>query len=205
MFDKKEYMNYWHNKNKEKEKQYRIENKETIKKRLIQWRKDNPGKVREQSKRRRKNHHEEEIIRVKIWRKANPEKIKKTRSIYVKNKRRTNLKYNLNRRMVSGIGTSLKKNKAGRHWETIIGYTLKDLIGRLKKTMPENYTWQDFLGGELHIDHIVPKSVFNFTKSEHPDFKRCWALENLQLLPAKENHKKSNKLSRPFQPALKIC
>ncbi|GAI61384.1 unnamed protein product, partial [marine sediment metagenome] len=38
----------------------------------------------------------------------------------------------------------------------------------------------------------------------HIDFKRCWALENLRLLPAKENMVKHNKLDRPFQPALRI-
>jgi len=34
--------------------------------------------------------------------------------------------------------------------------------------------------------------------------KRCWALSNLRLLPAKENMIKHNKLDRPFQPALRI-
>ncbi|MBA7551803.1 hypothetical protein ES705_44352 [subsurface metagenome] len=70
--------------------------------------------------------------------------------------------------------------------------------------MPAGYTWQDFLSGELHIDHIIPISAFNFTKPEHTDFKRAWALENLRLLPAKENMIKHDRLDRPFQPALKI-
>jgi len=70
--------------------------------------------------------------------------------------------------------------------------------------MPKGYCWQDFLEGKLHIDHKIPISAFNFTKSEHIDFKRCWALSNLQLLPARENIIKSNHLSKPFQPALKI-
>ena len=46
--------------------------------------------------------------------------------------------------------------------------------------------------------------VFNFSKPEHPDFKRCWALKNLRLLPAEENRKKGSKLINPFQPALEI-
>ena len=118
--------------------------------------------------------------------------------------KKTDLKYNLNRRMKTAIGMSLKGNKAGRHWEDLVGYTLINLIKRLKKTMPKGYTWQDFLEGKLHIDHIIPKNVFNFTKSEHIDFKRCWALNNLQLLPAKENLIKNDKLARPFQPALNM-
>jgi len=204
MIDRKEYMIKWHIKNKEKEKQYRIKNKEIIKERLNQWRKDNPEKVKKQGRRWRKKNPGEGIKRAKKWREANPERVKEQRNAYLKNKRKINLKFNLNRRMVSGIGTSLKINKAGRKWETLVGYTLEDLIKRLKKTMPEGYTWQDYMEGRLHIDHCIPISVFNFTKPEHPDFQRCWALSNLQLLPARENIIKRNKLSRPFQPALKI-
>jgi 5-methylcytosine-specific restriction endonuclease McrA len=99
---------------------------------------------------------------------------------------------------------SLKGNKAGRRWEPLAGYTLSDLIKRLNKTMPEGYTWQDYLTGKLQVDHIIPRSVFNFTRPEHTDFKRCWALNNLRLLPARENSIKSNHLKKPFQPALKI-
>ena len=58
--------------------------------------------------------------------------------------------------------------------------------------------------GKLHLDHKIPKSIFNYEKSEHTDFKRCWALENLQLLPAKENRVKHNNITKPFQPALQI-
>jgi len=99
---------------------------------------------------------------------------------------------------------SLKKNKAGRTWKSLVSYNLNDLIKHLKKTMPEGYTWQDYLEGKLHLDHKIPISAFNFTKSEHTDFKRCWALSNLQLLPARENLVKSNKLTKPFQLALQI-
>ena len=99
----------------------------------------------------------------------------------------------------------MKRNaKSGKHWEDIVGYTVEDLEKRLRKTMPKEYTWKDFKNGELHIDHIIPISAFNYTKSEHIDFKRCWALKNLRLLPAKENLIKHNKLIKSFQPSLKI-
>ena len=126
------------------------------------------------------------------------------KSVYESIRYRTNPKYNLNRRIKGLIGLSLKGNKAGRHWESLVDYTLNDLIKRLNNTMPVGYTWKDFLTGKLQIDHIIPKKVFNFTKPEHTDFKRCWALSNLRLLPAKENLNKAAKLFRPFQPALKI-
>jgi len=141
---------------------------------------------------------------MKQWQKDNPEKARKLRQKIENHKQKTDLKYNLNRRMKSAIAISLKGNKAGRCWETLVGYTLSDLIKRLKKTIPKGYNWKDYLEGKLHIDHRIPVSVYNYSKPEHIDFRRCWALFNLRLLPARENMIKGNKLDKPFQPALKI-
>ena len=150
-----------------------------------QWHKDNP----EYAKR---------------YYKDNLEKVRKYHNQYNKDRDKIDLKFNLNRKIEKSIRLSLKGNKASRTWESLTGYTLNDLIERLNKTMPQGYDWQDCLSGELHIDHIIPISAFNFSKPEHTDFKRCWELENLQLLPAKENLIKHNNLDKPFQPALKI-
>lgn len=121
-------------------------------------------------------------------------------------KNKVNLKYQLNNRMRDGIRGSLKRGaKTGRRWEDLVGYGVADLKKHLKSTMPDNYSWQDFLNGELQIDHITPITAFNFDFPEHIDFKRCWALENLRLLPASENISKKNKLIKPFQTALKIA
>ena len=124
---------------------------------------------------------------------------------YYHKKYRADLKYNLNNRMGSAIRQSLKSNKAGKHWESILGYTVNDLIKHLKKTMPEDYTWQDFLNGKLHIDHIIPINAHNFDQVGQIDFLKCWSLENLQLLSAAENLKKRTKLYKPFQPSLKMA
>jgi 5-methylcytosine-specific restriction endonuclease McrA len=120
-----------------------------------------------------------------------------------KNKRRAP-KYRLNATISQAICVSLQGVKAGRHWEDLVGYTLEELIKHLKKTMPEGYHWEDYINGKLHVDHIIPKSAFNFTKAEHIDFQRCWALSNLRLLSAKKNRQKKDKLYKPFQPALKL-
>ena len=201
-----------------REKYYQ-KNREKILKKSKQWRIDNP----ERAKATRENHYlnnKSKILKqTKQWQKDNPDKRKEISKRYIKNhrleiyirtgnwlnyKRKTDLKYSLDHRISESIRRSLKNNKAGRHWEDLVGYNLKDLIKRLEKTMPESYTWQDYLEGKLQIDHIVPISIFNYSKPEHPDFKRCWALENLRLLPAREKLIKKAKLEKPFQPALKM-
>ena len=68
--------------------------------------------------------------------------------------------------------------------------------------MPIGYAWDDYLNGKLHVDHKIPIKAFNFEKTSDEDFKRCWALKNLQLLPVIKNLLKGAKLSKHFQPTL---
>ena len=217
--NKKEY--YIKNKTKilNKSKEWAKNNSEKRKEQIRRYRKKYPEKEKarqeryrikhpEEIKKRSKIYYEENELKIKektkIWREKNPERVKKYFIQWGNKRRKTNPKYNLNKKMSRMIKLSLQNNKNGRHWEDLVDYTLDDLIKRLEQTIPEGYTWQDFLEGKLHIDHIIPKSVFNYTKPEHIDFKRCWALNNLQLLPARENRIKSNKLGRSFQPTLKF-
>ena len=127
---------------------------------------------------------------------------KAKQAAYMRNRRRTDLKVALHDRMSNAIFYALRREKAGRSWKTLVDYTLDELVARLNATMPAGYTWDDFLSGELHIDHEIPRAVFNYTSPEDHDFKRCWALSNLQLLPALDNIRKGARLTEPFQPSL---
>jgi len=171
--------------NREKKKEYYHKNIEKILEQRKQWRRDNPEKMKKNNIEYSKSHKEE---------------IREQQRAYLYNRRKVDLKYNLGKKISRAISHSLKEGKNGRTWTLLVNYTCDDLIERLKNTMPKGYAWQDFLEGRLHIDHIIPISVFNYTKPEHEDFKRCWAMSNLRLLPAKENISKSDKLYKPFQP-----
>ena len=179
-------------------------NKIRIGEQTKEWHKNNPEKAKIIKKRGYLKHKDNYNERSRQYAINNPEKIREYKINWANNKRRTDLKFNLNEKISKRIRESLRDNKKRQHWETLVGYVLNDLIYRLKKTMPNGYNWNDVLDGKLHIDHIIPRSVFNFNKPEHADFKRCWALDNLRLLPAMENLKKGNKLTTPFQPALAI-
>ena len=199
---RKEWRKLYHIKNREKENkgsiEYHIKNKEHCSEVKKQWYENNP----EYNKQWRLNNPEYDRInsekinkRVREHRKNNGDRQRE----YERNRRSGNLKVNLSERTSNAIRRALKDEKKGKHWEDLVGYTLVDLKKHLEKTLPEGYTWQ-----ECHIDHIIPISAFNFTVPEHIDFKRCWALSNLRLLPARENIIKSNKLLRPFQPSLAV-
>lgn len=96
----------------------------------------------------------------------------------------------ISERMSAHVRLCLKGNKAGKSWEKLVGYTLADLVTRLRLTVPAGWTWQDFLEARLQIDHIVPVAAFRFSSADDPEFRKCWSLENLQLLPADENNAK---------------
>lgn len=174
-------------------KKYHQKNRE----RLLEWRKKYRKENREKCLEQHKKYNKKYYIK-------NKEKLLEQHMEYYRKKYKTDLKFHLNDRMKNEIYKVLKGNKNGRHWEDLVGYTLSDLIKHLKRTIPKGFNWKNYLDGKLHIDHIIPKSIFNFTKSNHIDFKKCWALGNLRLLPAKENRVKSNNLNKPFQPALQI-
>lgn len=111
-------------------------------------------------------------------------------------------RYKLNTTIKTGIWKALNGERSG-DWPKLVGYTVDDLIKHLEKQFQPGMTWENY-GRAWHIDHIIPQSVFNYENSNDIDFRRCWALENLQPLWAMENMKKNAKISKPFQPALRL-
>ena len=101
------------------------------------------------------------------------------------------INYLTNMRMRVSIRKALKGRKSGRRWESIVGYNIGDLITHFNKTMPKGYTLEDAFNGRLHIDHIVPKSLFDM--SNEANVKKAWCISNLRLIPSKENLMKSSK------------
>jgi len=108
----------------------------------------------------------------------------------------------LNKSISRAIYKALNGNKNDRNWEKLVGYSLNELKKHLEKQFKDGMSWDNY--GKWHIDHEIPKSVFNYTKPEHTDFKRCWALKNLQPMWAEQNKVKGAKLKKHFQPKLLI-
>lgn len=107
-------------------------------------------------------------------------------------KRPPTIKAILDDRMCTAIRRAILTGKNGRKWSDLVDYSVSDLIGRLSDTMPQGYSWERI--GEMHIDHIIPKSLFKYESENDLKFKECWALANLQLLPAMENISKGNRI-----------
>lgn len=126
----------------------------------------------------------------KKWRKKNIERKRKYEKVYNKERRKIDIKFRLDRNISAIISRALKGKKAGRKWESLVGYTLNDLMAHLESLFETWMNWQNY--GKWVIDHKKPKSLFYYETAESLKFKQCWSLENLQPLEKIANIKKSN-------------
>lgn len=190
---------------KEKEKKHRqvpeIRNK--IRKRRNEWSNKPEIKKRYIEKRKIWRNKPENKEKIRLHRQK-PE-VKKQNQIRWKKRIEIDFKYKLGKNISKAMNQSLKRgSKKRQHWETLVGYTLEDLKCHLEKQFKNGMNWSNYGRYGWHIDHIIPVNAFNFDSPEHFDFKRCWALENLQPLWASENYSKHDKLKEPFQPSLAL-
>lgn len=94
----------------------------------------------------------------------------------------------------------IKGSKGRQHWESLVGYTVDKLRRHLEKQFQPGMSWENY--GKWHIDHKIPVKAFNFSSPQDLDFKRCWALKNLQPLWRFANQSKHDRVDSPFQPSL---
>lgn len=73
----------------------------------------------------------------------------------------------------------------------LLGYSEQQLKEHLEKQFVEGMTWENY--GKWHIDHKTPRASLPYQLSTDDNFKKCWALENLQPLWAIDNRSKSDK------------
>ena len=149
------------------------------------------------------------------WNKGNdwrtglsPDEVRAKAADWARKRRASDPQFKLHGRVSALVRFTLKRagsSKGGKSWTRLLGYTVAELEAHLKQKIPAGYTWDDYLAGRLELDHKVPVSVHNFRDASDPDFARCWALSNLQLLPKRVNLEKRARLAEPFQPSLSFA
>jgi hypothetical protein len=185
----------WCEKNKEKRKEYQKKYKST-------------QEYKQKQKLWSLNYYHNNKEKIAEKKRNNKEYINATRRKYIKTEKykilynrnrtkklKTNPRFKLDHYFSRYIRGALKKvnsSKANRNWETLVGYNTAQLKEHLEKQFKPEMNWDNH-GIYWHIDHIKPKSWFNYDSAEHPEFKQCWSLENLQPLEAEKNLAKSNK------------
>ncbi len=148
---------------------------------------------------RRRSEEPEALLReqreqMRRRRSENAEQYKATARRYEGGRYRSDPQFRIRKLLRGQLNSMFRRyavdHKPRAHWENLLGYKCAALEERLRSTIPPGYTWDDFLSGKLHIDHIKPVALFNITSTESLEFRECWAITNLQLLPEIENKRK---------------
>jgi hypothetical protein len=143
-----------------------------------------------------KDDNREQVNFVENIRRKKPE-VKEKAAKYMRKRANENHQVRLRMRISNLMYYHLKNHgtsKGNNSWESLVKYTLDDLMKHLESKFKDGMTWENY-GPVWHIDHIVPDALFEYSNYEDDAFKRCWSLENLQPMFASENIRKGNSIS----------
>lgn len=129
--------------------------------------------------------------------------IKEIHRVYIRNKRSSNVVFNLRSKVSKNINRMLKSQGFSKNGNSILKYlpySIQELKEHLEKQFELWMTWNNW--GKYNsqiwndnnsstwvwqIDHIIPQSSLPYTSMEDENFKKCWALKNLRPYSAKQN------------------
>ena len=216
----KEHNKKYHQENKEKilerVKKYREENKEKIleqrkkhyeenRDELLEEKKkyyqENKEKIKEKKKKYyQKNKDKAKEYNSKYYQK-NKDNIRAHNTTYRNKKYHTDPCYKLRQTVKVSIRQALKGGKGGQSFLPYVDWTIQELKEHLESKFEPWMTWENHgvchpTENRWHIDHIMPQSVLleGVETMDHPKFRECWALKNLQPLEARENMSKGSKI-----------
>lgn len=181
--------------------------KECCKKYKINYRKNNKEKINKYNKEYIASRRNNDKFREKsnaIWRKYyynNKVKIHKHYNEYQKDRRKKDNTYRLKQNISNTIKISLKKQKCINNnvWSRL-PYTPQQLKKHLELQFASWMNWDNYGKASIdkrtwNIDHIIPQSLITYDSLDHPNFLKCWSLDNLQPLESLENIRKSNNVN----------
>ena len=102
----------------------------------------------------------------------------------------------IRKRLKLAMKKAHSKNRTGTSITEGLPYTMKQLVKHLENQFQEGMTWKNY-GIYDHcwsIDHIYPKSRLPYDSIDHPNFQKCWALNNLRPMWVKDNRAKGDSI-----------
>lgn len=172
-------------KRKANDKEYYLENREA----KLEWQKQYARENREYISSRIKEYNKKNSDKLKQKRiERKPERAKQMRE-----RRKNDPEFKVKSAISSSLSNRLKRfgHKKSRATFEYTGIKTEEYVKRLSV----DALWEEYVGGgnrKIHIDHIIPCSLYDHTDSE--EIIKCWHPRNLRLLTAHENVVKFNKL-----------
>lgn len=161
--------------------------------------KDYKDKNKEHLQQRGKEYYQENKEKFQQYYEENRETIIRKSVIREKQRRMIDPAYKIRRNISAYLRATLKQ-KGGKSITKYLPYEIEKLKTHLEQQFEPWMTWNNWgrydpktwddnnpATWAWQIDHIIPHSIFKYSSMEEEDFKKCWALENLRPLSAKQN------------------
>lgn len=192
---------------------YNKQNKQLISSNQKEYRKINKEIFIIKDKEKYQNNRENILIQKKAYYKENKKYITSKNNARTKIRRKADPAFRLRESISTSINTALhnnnNSNKDGISCFEYLNYTIQELKDHLKNLFEPWMTWNNY--GKYNskiwdnndqstwtwnIDHIVPRSYFNYISMKEQSFKDCWALINLRPYSAKQNNLDGNRRNK---------
>ena len=139
-----------------------------------------------------------ELVRQRNKARCSTEEFREKRNKRHKERYATEPAYRMRRNVGGAVYDRLSGRRENRNktvWKAL-PYTPQELKEHIESQFEPWMTWDNYGNGhgQWNIDHIYPQSKLPYDSLEHPNFQKCWALENLRPLCAIKNTQKKDKV-----------
>ena len=130
---------------------------------------------------------EAKSIARRLHRLANITEVRQRENEWRKNKYITDEKFRIRVNLSSRLRKISKQKEVNKKYSILsyIGCSIEHLKNHLASTLDSSWN-------EVHIDHIIPCCLYDFTNED--EIKKCFNWRNLRYIPGKDNLEKSGKL-----------
>lgn len=188
----------WAAKNSEKRRAYQQRVAEHRREYNREWQRRNSARCRQKARDYRQRHPDRVAACVRRYRQENPERVREMKRKWNREnndkvrahgvKRRADPKYRIEASFRARLHQTLTRGSKNAPMFALLAYSSHELRARIASQFLPGMSWENY--GDWHIDHIVPLSAFRYSTPGDPDFRRAWALTNLQPLWAQDNFRK---------------
>jgi hypothetical protein len=205
---------------KEKNAKYYQENKEEILNRVQEYTVENLDKIKKDKKlyyeenrkiilENQKTYYVDNLSTIKERAREYRLTHKGARNRHSKDRYDNDPAFKLRALVSNAVGKFLKNagsSKSGKSSSKHLPYTIQALKAHLETQFDSWMTWDnqgkydpkswndnDQTTWTWQIDHIIPHSKLSYSTMTDENFQKCWALDNLRPLSAKQNNKDGNR------------
>lgn len=137
-----------------------------------------------------------EKMRILDWQYRNRPEIKEKRVPYMlalaKKRYKTNPSFKINHDTAHFLNHCLKKGYMIPILKKYLNFTIPELKKHIESKFKEGMSWENRRA--WHLDHLKPMCLFKVKKYGDSEYKKCWAMSNLQPLWRQENYLKGSKI-----------